>query len=95
MALQKIFTLTGITETTGDFWHISKKKESFDFNCYVKVENISGSKDNLVALVSFTSDKIKGKKSYEFSPNLEGNNFIAQAYEYLKSLPEFVGAIDC
>jgi hypothetical protein len=30
-----------------------------------------------------------------FFPSLEGNNFIAQAYEHLKTLPEFEGAEDC
>jgi len=95
MALQKVFTLTGVSETKGDFWHISQKKESFNSDCYVKVESISGGKDKLVALVSFTSEKIKGKKSYEFSPSLDGRNFIAQAYEHIKTLPEFAGATDC
>jgi hypothetical protein len=32
---------------------------------------------------------------YNFVPSLEGANFIAQAYEYLKTLPEFKGATDC
>jgi hypothetical protein len=35
------------------------------------------------------------RKVYEFTPNLEGANFIAQAYDHLKTLPEFSGAIDC
>jgi hypothetical protein len=32
---------------------------------------------------------------YKFAPNLDGANFIKQAYEHLKTLPEFSGATDC
>jgi hypothetical protein len=32
---------------------------------------------------------------YSFAPDLNGKNFIAQAYEHLKTLPEFAGATDC
>ena len=32
---------------------------------------------------------------YSFTPNLDGQNFIAQAYNHLKTLPEFSGATDC
>lgn len=33
--------------------------------------------------------------SYQFKPNLLGDNFIKQGYEYLKTLPEFEGCVDC
>jgi hypothetical protein len=32
---------------------------------------------------------------FEFTPALDGDNFIAQAYVYLKTLPEFAAAVDC
>jgi hypothetical protein len=32
---------------------------------------------------------------FVFVPNLNGENFIAQAYQHLKILPEFAGATDC
>lgn len=32
---------------------------------------------------------------FEASYDLDGGNPIAQAYEYLKTLPEFAGAVDC
>ena len=34
-------------------------------------------------------------KRYGFFHDLNGKNFIAQAYNYLKTLPEFAGATDC
>jgi len=30
-----------------------------------------------------------------FAPNLDGDNFIRQAYLHLKTLPEFADAVDC
>lgn len=32
------------------------------------------------------------KFNYCFVPNMDGGNFIAQAYAHLKTLPEFAGA---
>jgi hypothetical protein len=31
----------------------------------------------------------------DFIPDMEGGNFIKQAYLYLKTLPEFADAVDC
>ena len=62
---------------------------------YIKVMNVDASKDNAVAYVSFTSNKITGERRYNFAVNLEGGNFIKQAYDHLKTLPEFAGATDC
>lgn len=33
--------------------------------------------------------------AYDAAYDIEGKNPIAQAYEHLKTLPEFAGAIDC
>lgn len=72
---------------------------NLNVNCYIKVNSISGGKDGLLAQVLFTKDSSSGEfvKSSEhaFTPNLDGQNFIAQAYNYLKTLPEFAGATDC
>jgi hydroxymethylpyrimidine/phosphomethylpyrimidine kinase len=65
---------------------------------YIKVESVTGSKNKAQAFTSFT-DELKNQqmfeKSFVFTPNMDGANFIAQAYEYLKTLPEFAGAEDC
>jgi len=63
---------------------------------YYKVEQVSGSKDR----VEFT---IRGYKdsahvdsfSGEFKPNMDGGNYIQQAYLHAKTLPKFAGAVDC
>ena len=67
-------------------------------DCYFKVAEISATK-NLAKATVHAMTKSDGdvidRKEYTFAPNLDGANFIAQAYEHLKTLPEFEGAIDC
>jgi hypothetical protein len=87
MALSKQFTIT---------------KEGFRGelvaeSAYSKVSSVSGDKNQLTFVVqTFTAaDGIQvAENGYVFEPNLEGTNFIAQAYEHLKTLPEFADAED-
>ena len=67
-------------------------------NAYIKIENVNGNKTSMRFEVYIYKEKngfVVDRKSYAFVPTLEGNNFIAQAYEHLKTLPEFEGAADC
>jgi hypothetical protein len=69
---------------------------SFD-NAYIKVESISGNKEQVEGMVIISSEdrkKILFSSFYNFIPNME-DNFIKQAYLYLKTLPEYADAIDC
>jgi hypothetical protein len=68
-------------------------------DCYIRVDSLNGSKNYIGAIIGLYKSqnnkapiKITG---YWFEPKLEGKNFIAQAYDHLKTLPEFSGAIDC
>jgi len=67
-------------------------------DCYIKVDSIVGNKSQLIATISYykqkDGEKIK-QQMLQFAPDLSGNNFIAQAYSYAKTLPEFAGAVDC
>ena len=67
-------------------------------NAYIKIAKIIGDKTTLEANVDFYTEQhgflIKTEYS-KFSPVLEGDNFIKQAYLHLKTLPEFADAIDC
>jgi len=89
MALQ-----LNITKTTnfGD-------TKSFN-NSYCKVHSISGNKNSLTVNVKFYPDELQNicidTKSYTFSPSVNdgSDNFVKQAYEYIKTLPEFTGATD-
>ena len=70
---------------------------SFD-ETYIRVEDVGGTKHN----VAVTANIYKANGGpflflfrTNFAPNMDGDNFIKQAYEHLKTLPEFAGATDC
>jgi hypothetical protein len=70
---------------------------SFD-NAYIKIDSLTGNKEQMRAYVSTykkQNEQLIGRKNYSFTPNLNGKNFIAQAYDYIKTLPDFSGATDC
>lgn len=79
-------------------------KKDFEFNGvqvpdgYLVINSISGNKTQIGFNVdyksSFENDPIK-QENFAFFPNMEGFNFIRQAYEYLKTLDEFADAKDC
>ena len=67
-------------------------------NSYIKISALYGDKNSLrieVNVHKTENGAILDRQQYYFSPTLEGKNFIAQAYDYLKTLPEFAGAMDC
>jgi len=95
VALKKTFIFIGQSQINGDFWNGVSEKKEVVADCYIKVMSVTGFKDSASAQVSFASSKANGLKTYSFVPNMDGKNFIAQAYEHLKTLPEFAGAEDC
>jgi hypothetical protein len=71
-------------------------------SAYIRVSSISGNKEATCITVNFYNNtknqmKMAQSKAYQFQPSVEtdSKNFIAQAYNHLKTLPEFAGAIDC
>jgi hypothetical protein len=67
-------------------------------NAYWKVTDIVGTKTNIKFCVCALSDEIQvDAVTYSFTPSVDESsaNFIKQAYEHLKTLPEFADAIDC
>ena len=63
---------------------------------YIKVESTLGNKNEQQIFVSFTkNNSLLNSKQYLFTPNMDGDNFIKQAYLHLKTLPEFADAVDC
>ena len=80
-----------------------------DVSLYFKVDNIRGSKNLITYDVgAYFIDETGEKKfiekvfsnledtliDFSFVPDLEGENFIKQAYENLKTIPEFKDAQD-
>jgi hypothetical protein len=67
-------------------------------NCYIRVSSIGGTKNKIIAVISFSATAQSAAfttAQIEFAPVLTGENFISQAYNHLKMLPEFSNAIDC
>jgi hypothetical protein len=97
MALKKIIELEGDTFLNTPYGSIKTGNSKLAIAAYIKVQNVSGDKNNVNASVSFTDDNIQFSKMYRFSAlvNDGAPNFIKQAYEYLKTLPEFENSEDC
>ena len=66
-------------------------------NAYIVVHSIEGTKTQIRATVHFRGKGAAITKFYTFTPSVESasSNFIAQTYEYLKTLSEFSDAVDC
>lgn len=74
-------------------------------NAYIRVDAVAGYKGGIEASVNFYVSQqafVDGngyvqQKIINFVPSVEqgSENFIAQAYGHLKTLPEFADAIDC
>ena len=95
MALRKILSLSGKSFIQTEYGLIETSEATIQMNAYVKVETVSGTKSEVSANVSFSDGMKKFIKTYNFAVDLDGENYIAQAYKYLKTLPEFEDATDC
>jgi hypothetical protein len=97
MALKKIIELEGDTVLNTLYGNVKTGKSKLAIAAYIKVQNVSGNKNNLNATVMFTDDAIQFSKNYAFPASVADGapNFIKQAYEYLKTLPEFENSEDC
>lgn len=68
-------------------------------DAYVKINSMNGTKEKMNMVVDILNqDKTIFVKNnfYAFTPTLDdsSDNFIKQGYAYLKTLPEYEGAID-
>jgi hypothetical protein len=82
MALKKTFQVCGVTVNDG----------------YLRVSNLQGTKNSVTYVVAFQAsadnDALR-HESFSFVPDLNGANFIKQAYEHLKTLEGYKDALDC
>jgi hypothetical protein len=95
MALRQTITKTCPSIALFDGVKVESNSISVSDVFYIKVEAVTGTKEKASCSVSFTGEKIKLQKMFEFIPSMGAVNFIAQAYGHLKTLPEFAGATDC
>lgn len=70
-----------------------------ELDTYIQVIYVSGTKDQAVCNVRTRKESANGgivsDDVQNFTPDMNGPNFIKQAYLHLKTLPEFEGAEDC
>jgi hypothetical protein len=97
MALKKIIEVEGESYIQSSVGTVQTGIEKATFAAVCKIASISGNKTKLNVNVSHIGDVASFDRSYSFEPSVaEGSeNFIKQAYLYLKTLPEFFGAEDC
>jgi hypothetical protein len=101
MALQKQTQETVTIITTGSLSGVLSSKEGQPVlypSAYHRVERVVGGKSSQTAVVAtYTAKGEKQIMLREFAGlpvDTQGGNNIAQAYEALKQLPEFAGAVD-
>ena len=97
MALRKIIEAEGKCLIQTDFGVIENGTQKVSFAAYIKVDSVYGDKTHLSANVSFKGENNSFSKQYQIPVSVDSGsaNFIAQAYNHLKTLPEFSGAVDC
>ena len=84
MALKKTVTTPQGFDAVGAYHRVS----------FIRLDG----KTKIVFVVSSSKDKTSSlfeDRSFEAAYDLEGSNPIKQAYEHLKTLPEFAGSTDC
>lgn len=68
-------------------------------DCYIAVIEVVGDKNNVGADIGIYSNNLRTRlykqQRIEFVPDMNGKNFITQAYDAVKLMPEFVGSEDC
>jgi hypothetical protein len=97
MALRKAIEIEGKSIIQTAIGSVENGTQRLSFSAYVKVTSIHGDKNQINANVNFKGDTQEFNKQYQVPMSVESSapNFIAQAYEHLKTLPEFAGAVDC
>lgn len=65
--------------------------------CYIRVAFVKGKNRLDVGIDLCANDKSQSfsTRLVSFEPLMDGSNFIQQAYDHIKTLPEFSGAVDC
>jgi hypothetical protein len=96
MAITKTLTIKGTINKVINGWNAGQEEVEVSVpDAYIKVASVAGDKNSVVAHVIIVSGDYLSHRNESFVPNLDGPNFIKQAYEHLKTLPEFANATDC
>lgn len=94
MSLICNINISGDAVIRSDVGEFSLGRQSKSILSTIKVSSVQGSSTEASADVRFIADGVSFAKFYKFTPDMNGPNFVKQAYEYLKTLPEFEDAKD-
>lgn len=97
MAIRKIIEAEGKSIVQTSMGDIENGFQKVSFSAYVKVISVNGNKNQITANVNFRGETQQFYRQYEVPISVGANaqNFIAQVYTHLKTLPEFAGCEDC
>ena len=97
MALRKIIQVEGEAFVNTASGPISIGQQKTASTAYCKIININGSKESGLVTVECKSENysVNNQYSVKFSVENSEPNFFKQAYEHLKTLPEWADATDC
>jgi hypothetical protein len=97
MALRKLIFVEGSSTVQTPYGSFDDGRKNVAVDAYIKVVEVTSTKEQAVAKVVFSNDKVKFEKSYIVTVSVSdgAKNFIAQVYEQLKTSEEFAGATDC
>jgi hypothetical protein len=94
MAIQITKSETVATWAEVDGIKVSLGEREVSVRLYVKVSFVRATKANGTAHLLISNEDFTQTQTKEFPINLDGPNFIKQAYEHIKTLPEFAGSVD-
>lgn len=97
MALKKFLQVSGERVLNTKHGLVKQGEASIDEEFIVRVASINGTKEKITAVVHYTSSQLNFSNQFEIPVSTSDGsvNFIKQAYEHLKTLPEFSGSTDC
>ena len=97
MALRKIIEVEGEAFVSTESGNISLGPQKTAFSAYCKITNINTNKERGRVVIECTDRNYTVSKAYnvQFSVDENAPNFVKQAYEYLKTLPDWKDATDC
>ena len=97
MALRKLINIEGEAFVTTPNGQINLGVQKTAFTAYCKIVSISGNKESGSATIRCAADNYEMNQQFPVKFSVEENapNFIKQAYEEIKKLPDWADAVDC
>jgi threonine synthase len=97
MAFRKIIDVEGESFIASPNGNVSLGQQKLSVSAYCKIIYVAGDKQMLQINVESVAEQFKKTEVFFFKPSVDDNasNFVKQAYEYLKTLPEWANATDC